>query len=99
MTVIFEQGDPRRELFATARFGMELETAKDSPLYQFLIDRARDAANQAMLDLVAADATDVGGIMSFQNEVKRLQDIERWLDEAINAGQLAYDELHAADYT
>jgi hypothetical protein len=98
MTVLFDAADPRRELFLTAQFGAELEAAHNSALYQFLVDTARQQANEAMAELVDCDAADLNEVRRLQNEVKRLNDMESWLDTAIQNGRMAYSELRHQDF-
>lgn len=98
MTTLFDAADPRREMFLTAQFGAELEAAQNSVLYHFLIDTARQQANEAMAELVDCPATDASVILRLQNEVKRLTDMETWIDTAIQNGRMAYADLRQQDF-
>ena len=76
-------------LEADARLGVEMEKFRGSIPYRYLMAKAELAAE----DLVDCAATDASEICRLQNEVKRLRTIRVWVDEAVDKGLAALDQL------
>ncbi len=80
-------------LEADARLGLEMEKFRASPAYRYLMARAELEAMKAAEDLVDCAPDDQTTIRRMQNEVKRLRDIRVWVDEAVDKGMAALDQL------
>ena len=80
-----------------ARLGMEMESFKRGPVYAYLVGRADKAATEAAGNLVEADPTDWKVIQRLQNEIKRATDLRFWIEEAIEVGRVAHDQLGEAE--
>lgn len=61
----------------------------------YLLDRAREAAIQAMERLTWADPADPVKILTLQNDVKRYRDMVQWIREALAAGDEAWKTKRA----
>ena len=80
-------------LEADARLGVEMEKFRGSIPYRYLMAKAELEAMKAAEDLVDCAATDASEICRLQNEVKRLRTIRVWVDEAVDKGLAALDQL------
>lgn len=83
---------------ATARLGVTLEEAREQPLYKFLEAKARQAAHDAVQQIIDADATDASVMLRLQSELRRHADLVGWVARAIQEGHAAHEELHREDY-
>lgn len=87
--------DETDELLRVAQRGLEIEADLRSPVVQHILDRAREAADQALGKLVEADPAKPEEVRNLQNEVKRHYDIATWIKDAVEEGRQAIEELRA----
>lgn len=71
----------------------EAEDFKKSMLGKYLIARAEADILNAMTAMETADPFNANNIMRLQNDIKRSHDFIRWIEEAVTAGELAYQSL------
>jgi len=70
--------------------GKEAREFKSSSFGQYLLDcAARDAARAAQ-ELCVVDPGDAKQIIELQNTTRRLRDLNKWIDEAIQAADNEY---------
>jgi len=91
-----EYSEEQRRLLADVRLAVELRGARQTVLYQWLVETARLAALAATEELVKADPTNAGLIARLQGEVKRFYDIETWMNGTIQRGELAEQAFNAS---
>ena len=89
--------DHRDALMADARLGNELEVARDTALYRFLAERARDEEAEALRTLKAVDPTDAKAVAAAQVRAGIADAVVGWIDEQIERGQKAYWDLIASE--
>lgn len=89
-----ETDDPTRdERYDIVREGVELEAAKKSAFYRFILATAAQEASKAYSALVDCDPTDVARIVTLQGTIRRYEDLEGWLDSAIEQAIEMYETL------
>ncbi len=71
----------------------EAKNFKSSLFGRYLLDKAAVEAGNAARDLCDVDPDDKTKIIKLQNDAKRLKDLNKWINEAIQIGNAEY-----ADY-
>lgn len=82
-----------RTLLAEVQVGIKAEDFLRSDVGRYLRGRARLEADEAMDRLKVHDATDEKGIRALQNAAGIADRLEQWLDEAINGGRNAEEQI------
>ncbi|QCG94980.1 hypothetical protein E6C67_14195 [Azospirillum sp. TSA2s] len=90
--------DPRDALMAEARLGNELEIARDTALYRYLVEMARAEEAEAVQALKAVDPTDAKAVAAAQVRAGIADAVVGWIDEQIERGREAYRVLVAAEH-
>jgi hypothetical protein len=90
-----EYSDGQKKLLADVRLAVELRGARQTVLYQWLMETARLAALAATEELVKADPANWRAIANLQAEVKRFYDINAWIDGTIQRGEIAEHQFNA----
>jgi len=85
--------DPNDPVVEWAKFGVQVEDFINSPVGQFLVDKARAQINDALEKLQVADPEDPKIIRALQNQACVAESIMQWLGEAIREGQGALNAL------
>lgn len=93
MSIVFS--DERDQLLRDARLGVELEAAKGTFLYKWLILAAKDAREQVIEDFKKVDPSDVGKTEEKQALIVAFDNLEGWINETIAQGQIAHQTLAA----
>lgn len=65
---------------------------KDDTVGVYLLNRAAQEAHDALMQFKNVSVTNVSKIRDLQSSIKRYDDLERWLSEAINAGNAEYEQ-------
>lgn len=73
--------------------GVKAEEFMTSDIGRYLMNRASREASGALLKLSSVDPDDSKTIRDLQTKIKRCDDLERWLDEAIQVGKSEYISL------
>lgn len=85
-------------LLETARYGDAIRReVTNSKAVGYILVRAKQEKLKALEKLVDADPTNVPEITRLQNEVKRFNDMNGWLNDAIHAGEAAENSVIALD--
>jgi len=70
--------------------GDEVEKFKASKLGKYLVNYAAHEADEALSQLATVSPTNTTEIMRLQGIVQRSRNFNQWLEEALQAAQLAY---------
>lgn len=90
--------DPElRALYLAVDVGHAVELFKASTVGRYLLQRAAEERIDALADLVDVAPNDVEAIRALQSTIKRADNIEYWLEEAIAHAINARDQLAAID--
>jgi hypothetical protein len=84
-----EQENSRNEMIA---LGHEAEQFRNTPLGQFMADRAQLEIDNAKGELARVDPENTSEIKRLQNIIARHSDFWQWMQDVIHAGTVAYDE-------
>ena len=79
---------------AHVRLGVSLETAKQTPLYRFLMQRLAEAKAGALQAFLACDPANAREVAKHQARMLMCDEMPVWIDEQIVAGQHAGAALH-----
>lgn len=85
--------DDYQLLFAEAKLGLDADVFLASDVGRYLLGRAEQEIEAAYLDLERVRAEDADTIRTLQNQIWRAKSIRQWLHEAIEAGNLAEQQL------
>lgn len=85
-----------RETEAPIALGQTLAEARETPLYQFLAETSRAAAEQALRDFAALDLTDPTAVARAQQTIRFHVWNIAWIDVAIEEGGKASARLEEA---
>lgn len=77
--------------------GADAEMFKRTKLGQYILDRAAVAVEHFTNELKRIDPTNSVGIQKLQNEIWKHETFELWLDDAIQSGHLAIQNLEAME--
>lgn len=88
---LLDEGDAA--LHADTQLGAALKAAKDTPLYQFLVLRLNEAADQALANFLTCDPSEVEKVAKAQAWIRLSREIPRWIDEKIAQGVQAQAAL------
>jgi hypothetical protein len=81
-----EYSQEQIDLLRSARLGVELQEAKNSLFYRWLVECAKVAALEAASSFATVDPTDWKAVAAVQADVKRLNDLVGWVDATIQKG-------------
>lgn len=70
----------------------EAKRFRSSDFGSYLLDKAAFEAGEAARELTTVDPADTKRIMKLQNDARRLTDLNRWINEAIQIGDAEYAE-------
>ncbi len=76
-----------------AQLGVEAEVFKSSTLGKYLADCAQSEIEEAAAELAVIVPSDMPGICELQNKIYRVKSFLTWVDEAIESGTHAVQEL------
>lgn len=76
-----------------AMLGNDAEAFKRTKLGQYIMDRAAHHVDQLTKELKRHDPVDTEGIRTLQNEIWKHETFEQWIDDAINSGHAAMQNL------
>lgn len=79
--------------FAEAKLGIECETFMASDIGRFFIGRAENEIEAAQSLLEQCDPENAKEVRALQNRIWRARSITDWLQEAINNGHMAEEQL------
>lgn len=79
---------------ATVRLGVSLETAKQTPLYRFIMQRLGEAKMGAMQAFLTCDPANAKEVAKHQARILMCEEIPVWIDQQIVAGQQVGVGLH-----
>jgi len=82
-----------QETFEIARFGVEAEKFINSPIGQYVIERAEMDREKAIEEFKKIDVADVAAVRRIQNDIDTPDRIVKWLTDAIQSGYAAHDAL------
>jgi len=85
------------DLLKTAQLGIETEKFLLTDLGQHLQQQAETDLENGFRDFLIADPTDIKLMTTIQNKCLLAMKFKTWLDDAINAGQQAQQELQDHD--
>jgi len=89
------QFDPRSTLLlAQAELGMTADEFKRTKIGLYLLGVAEQDAREALDGLRSVKPTDTEAIIELQNKAALAQRFSDWLDEAINIGRAAEQQIH-----
>lgn len=80
-------------LAAKVKLGMDAEKFVSSEIGQYLLKRAASESLAALEQMKTIDPTDAKTISKLQNNCKRFDELQQWLKEAINDGDMAYNHI------
>ena len=80
-----------------AMLGADAEMFKRTKLGQYILDRATNNVDKAVLKLKKHDPNDKDGIRDLQNEIWKNETLGMWLDDAIQSGHAAMQNLEAME--
>lgn len=83
---------------AIAQLGVEAESFKSSGLGRYLNERAESEIIDASRALCEVDPADVKQITELQNKVYRANSFIAWIEEAIESGNFAIEEIRSEEY-
>lgn len=72
------------------KLGEECRSFKNSSIGIYLLNRANDEAGKSLVLLKDVNPDDTKKIRQLQSDIKRFDEFEKWLDEAIFEGDQAY---------
>jgi hypothetical protein len=78
--------DELNRLRETAQVGMDAEAFKNTPLGQWMINKAKEERQGIVEALILADPTDTKTIADLQGKAVLLGLFEEWLNQAITDG-------------
>ena len=81
-------------LLAQAELGMTADEFKKSVIGRYLLGVAAQESAEALDGLRTVKPTDTDAIIALQNKAGLAQRFEEWLDEAINVGKAAEQQIH-----
>lgn len=81
------------DIIREAQLGLEADNFKASRLGTYLYDRAEMDILDATSDLVTVDPCNSKYITELQNKIYRANSFIIWIEEAIEAGNFAVDEI------
>ena len=84
-------------LLKTAQLGSETEKFLSTELGKHLQRQSEIDLENGFIEFLNADPTDTKLITRIQNQCLLAMKFKTWIDDAINAGQLAIQELHDYD--
>jgi hypothetical protein len=87
------------DLINVARIGIDAEAFSKSDIGKFLIGKAQAEIEAATSELIAADPADVKANTEIRNKIHIARMFLVWLDEAIQVGRLAHDQLQEMDHS
>ena len=85
------------DILKTAQLGIETEKFLSTELGQHLQRQAENELEDGFIEFLNADPTDIKLMTSIQNKCLLSMKFKTWLDDAINAGQQATQELNDYD--
>lgn len=74
------------------QLGIDANKFEESAFGQYLLNRAAQEAHNALMKFKTVDPGDIDAIRKLQFEIKRYEDFERWLSEAIREGKAEYEQ-------
>lgn len=83
---------------STAQLGVEAELFKSSGLGRHLNYRAESEIIDASQELCTVDPTDTKAITELQNKVYRANSFITWINEAIEEGDYALNEIRSNEH-
>lgn len=83
-----------RLLLAEVELGLDVEQFMQSKVGRYLVGRAMHEADQATEQLKTADPENSKEIRRLQNEIYRSNQVIEWLNEALQAGKNAEEQIH-----
>lgn len=89
--------NPDDELVKLARLGIEAEAFAVSPLGKYLMQKATSEIEAATAYLVAAEPDDIKANTVIRNQIHVANMFIVWLQEAVNTGLQAHDQLRSLD--
>jgi metal-sulfur cluster biosynthetic enzyme len=92
-TAIYKLG-LRRDVELSAKVEVELTSTLRSEPLLVVLNAAKESAAEAIAALVYVDAADHAEIRRLQNEVRRFDDLVKWLHELLIAGPEAERQLN-----
>jgi len=81
------------DILSIAQLGVEAESFKSSGLGRYLNDRAESEIIEASNELCTVCPSDTKAITELQNKVYRANSFIIWIEEAIEDGNFAIDEI------
>jgi hypothetical protein len=84
--------DIDQETVEVIHLGEEVTKFMNSALGKYLINYAEQEAESALDKLSVADPTDSATIMRLQSDINRSRKFKAWLEEALQAAELAYQQ-------
>lgn len=75
------------------KLGLDAESFVKSDLGQYLLERAATESLSSLEQLKDIDPSDTDKIRKIQAICKRMDDLQRWITEAINEGNNAYQQI------
>lgn len=85
------------DLLGVARTGIDAEAFSKSDIGKFLIAKAQAEIEAATEDLIDADPSDWKANQDIRNKIHVARMFLVWLDEAIQVGRHAHDQLREMD--
>lgn len=85
-------------LLASAVLGKDAEEFLQTELGQFLIGRAEQEKQAALMQLATVDVNDANRIQKLQNHFYRADSFVGWLSELIQQGQQSFKILESQDH-
>ena len=82
------------DIIHEAQLGIEAEAFKNSKLGLYLRDKAENEIMDASSELTTVNPKDVDRITELQNQVYRANSILIWIEEAIENGDYAINEIN-----
>jgi len=84
-------------LMDVAVFGEQVRQFMESPVGRYLLQKADEEKDLAILELVNVDAQDYKAVQSAQNQFQRAEDFQAWLTEAVTKGLQALQILDSRE--
>ena len=85
--------DPDNPVLRTAVFGKQVEQFLESDIGSYLVGRAQEQGEAAIMELKDADPFDHDKIIKIQSRIKVAESIIGWLGDAIRAGHQAAEHI------
>lgn len=84
----------RRDVELSAKVEVELTSTLRSEPLLVVLNAAKESAAEALVDLVHINAADQAEVRRLQNEVRRFDELVKWLHELLIAGPEAERQLN-----